>query len=118
MKATRRPPTAAAVSDQLRLVIAARQLTPTALARAADVAPSVVTRFLSGQRGRTLDTFGRIASARGLKLIEGPRRGGARPRADERRRPRPAEVTGGDLPRGEGPPGGTRESEDAPGPGA
>jgi transcriptional regulator with XRE-family HTH domain len=87
--ARRRLPQTAAASDQLRMVIAARRLTPTAVAKAADVAPSMITRFLNGQRGLTLDTFDRVAAALGLRLVEGPRRGG-RSQAEAPGRPRPA----------------------------
>ena len=69
----RRP--TAAVSDQLRAVITARRLTPYAVARLADVAPSVMTRFVNGERGLTLDTFDKIAEALGLRLVEIARRG-------------------------------------------
>jgi hypothetical protein len=44
-------------------------LTPYAVATAAGVAPSVLTRFMNGERGLTLDTFDRLA-ALGLRLAE------------------------------------------------
>lgn len=74
------PRHAAAVSDQLRAVISSRALVPYALALAADVAPSVLSRYLSGERGLSMDSFDRLASALGLRLVEGPRRGKPAPK--------------------------------------
>jgi hypothetical protein len=56
---------AATVSDQLRSVILNRKLTAYSVAIAAGVAPSVVTRFTSGERGLSLDSYGLIAGALG-----------------------------------------------------
>lgn len=61
------------IPDQLRGIIRARGLTAYELARQVETAPSVITRFLNGERGLTLDTFDRIADALNLKLVEGPR---------------------------------------------
>lgn len=58
------------VSDQLVATIEARRLTGYAVATAAGVAPSVVSRFLSGQRGLSLDTFDALCAALGLELRE------------------------------------------------
>lgn len=68
---TRRPAPAKAapVSDQLRAIIKAR-ISPYAVATAAGVAPSVLTRFMNGERGLTTDTLDRLAEALGLKLVE------------------------------------------------
>lgn len=86
MTAKKRPPDrgrAAAVSDHLRAVITARGDTPSSVARAADVAPSVLTRFMNGERGLTLDTFDRITTALGLRLVETGRRGKVGPRREK-----------------------------------
>jgi transcriptional regulator with XRE-family HTH domain len=55
---------------------------PAALAAAAGVAPSILSRFLAGARGITSDTFDRLAAALGgLRLVEvaAGRRGRSRP---------------------------------------
>lgn len=56
------------ISNQLREIIRSRGLTPYAVAQAAKVSPSVVTRFMNGERGLTLTTFDAIATALGLRL--------------------------------------------------
>ena len=68
----RRPdgPRRATVSGQLRAVIRARGLTAYAVARSADVSPSVLTRFMNVERGMNLDTLDRVADALGLELRE------------------------------------------------
>jgi transcriptional regulator with XRE-family HTH domain len=71
----RRAAAAATISDQLRAVILNRKLTPYSVAVSAGVAPSVVTRFINGERGLTLDTLDRVAGALGLRLIETSGRG-------------------------------------------
>jgi len=77
MPPTKRPRTAPAQSagfaDQLRSTIAARGLTAYSVARSAGVAPSVVSRFLSRERGLTLETFDAISGALGLRMIESGR---------------------------------------------
>jgi plasmid maintenance system antidote protein VapI len=78
----RKTPRASAVSEQLRSIISARGLSPYSVSRLADVAPSVLTRFVNGERGLTLDTFDRIALALGLRLAEGSRRGKPSGRSD------------------------------------
>ncbi len=60
----------AAISGQLREIIAGRNLTAYSLAQAAEVSPSVISRFLSRERGLTLETFDAIAGALGLRLVE------------------------------------------------
>ena len=62
------------IADTLRNVIKARRLTGYGVAKDADVAPSVVNKFLRGERGLTLDSFERICSALGLTLTEDRRR--------------------------------------------
>ena len=64
------------LSDQIRDVIVARKLSGYAVAQAAEVDPSVVTRFLTRDRSLTLATAEKIAAALGLYLTEG--RGGLR----------------------------------------
>lgn len=59
------------ISDGLRAAAVNSRMTPYAVAQAAGVAPSVVTRWLSGHRSLKLDTADRIASALGLKLVKG-----------------------------------------------
>ncbi len=71
-KPTRRP--AAPVSDQLRAAIVTRGMTPYAVAVAAGIAPSIVNRFMSGQRGLTLDSLDAVAGALGLRLVDSGRR--------------------------------------------
>jgi plasmid maintenance system antidote protein VapI len=58
------------LSDQLRGIIRARNLTPYAVAQSAGVAPSVVSRFCNGERGLSTDTLDKVADALGLELRE------------------------------------------------
>lgn len=74
MRPNRKPQ--AAPSDALRAVITARGLPSHAVAAAAGLAPSIVSRWMAGQRGLTLDSFDRIAAALGLRLVETGRRPG------------------------------------------
>jgi transcriptional regulator with XRE-family HTH domain len=67
------PATPAGFADQLRQLITGRNLTAYAVARSAGVAPSVVSRFLSRERGLTLETFDAVAGALGLRLVESGR---------------------------------------------
>ena len=62
-------------SETIRSIIVARKLTNHAVAQAAKVAPSVLSRFVSGKvpNGETID---KIADALDLRIIEG--RGGLR----------------------------------------
>jgi transcriptional regulator with XRE-family HTH domain len=73
-RAVRRPGVAT-ISGQLRDLIVARRLSPYAVALASDVAPSVMTRFVNGQRSLSLDTLDKVADALGLRLVEVGRRG-------------------------------------------
>ena len=86
----RRPaPRRESVSDQLRSIIRARNLTPYAVSQAAGVSPSVVSRFVNGERGLTTDSLDAVCSALGLELKE-TRRGRHAPGA------RQAEAEGSD----------------------
>src|SRR3954447_2748250 len=67
------PTPSAGFAGQLREIIAGRDLTAYSVARSAGVAPSVVSRFLSRERGLTLETFDAIAGALGLRLVESGR---------------------------------------------
>ena len=95
----RRPsaPAPSAISGQLREIISGRGLTAYAVAQSAEVSPSVVSRFLSRERGLTLETFDAIAGALGLRLVE-TGRGRGRPASRATRtgpgRQDPAEVLG------------------------
>lgn len=82
---TKRSPTAtparvAPPSDQLAAMIRASGMTPAALAAASGVAPSILSRFLRGQRGLNSDTIDRLAAALGGIRLETTRaRGRTRP---------------------------------------
>jgi plasmid maintenance system antidote protein VapI len=56
--------------DQLREIIASRGLAPTELGQLAGVDPTVIARFVAGERDLRLETAGRIAAALGLRLVE------------------------------------------------
>jgi transcriptional regulator with XRE-family HTH domain len=58
------------VSGQLRSIIKTRNLTPYAVSRAAGVAPSVVTRFVNGERGLSADSMDAVCAALGVRLTE------------------------------------------------
>lgn len=96
-KRRRSPPAShAGIAGQLREIIAGRGLTAYSVAQSAGVAPSVVSRFLSRERGLTLETFNAIAEALGLRLVE-TARGRGRPSKPARPgRPRAADATGED----------------------
>jgi transcriptional regulator with XRE-family HTH domain len=72
------------LSAQLRDVIESRGLTSYALGRAAGVAPAVISRFVSGDRGLTMATADRVAEALGLRLVEVGSKGRVRPRSVSR----------------------------------
>jgi transcriptional regulator with XRE-family HTH domain len=82
-------PYLATPSEQLRRILESRGGSAYALARLADLAPTVVSRFLSGRRSLTLHSFDRLAGALGLRLVEPPRR--ARPSATAAEPTEPAE---------------------------
>jgi plasmid maintenance system antidote protein VapI len=70
-------------SDQLAALIRGSGQTPAALASAAGVAPSVLSRFLNGRRGLTSDTIDRLAVALGgVRLETAKGRGRGRPQPD------------------------------------
>jgi transcriptional regulator with XRE-family HTH domain len=58
------------LSGQIRDVIESRGLTLAELGKLADVDPTVIGRFLSGERDLRLATADKIAAALGLRLVE------------------------------------------------
>lgn len=69
------------VSDQLRAAILNRRgETVHGIAVSAGIAPSCLSRFVSGQRGLTLDSLDALAELLGLRLVETARRAKAGPR--------------------------------------
>ncbi len=76
----------AGMAGQLREIIGGRGLSAYSVGGMAGVSASVVSRFLSRERGLTLESFDAIAGALGLRLIE-TARGKARP-------PKPARSAG------------------------
>lgn len=68
--AQRTAPARHALPAQLREIIASRGLTPTELGALSGVDPTVIARFVAGERDLRLETAGRIASALGLRLVE------------------------------------------------
>lgn len=64
------PPSRHGISDQLRDVIDSRGLSGYAVGKLCDVSPGVVARFMSGQRGLTLETLDRLGRGLGLRLVE------------------------------------------------
>jgi transcriptional regulator with XRE-family HTH domain len=58
------------VSGRLRDVIESRGLTPTELGRLSGVDPTVISRFLAGEREIRNGTFDKLATALGLRLVE------------------------------------------------
>jgi DNA-binding phage protein len=54
----------------IRRTILERKLSGVAVAAAAGVAPACLHRFLSFDRGMTLETAGKVAAALGLVLVE------------------------------------------------
>ena len=70
------------LSAQLLEVIRSRGVVPAELARDAAVNPTMIRRFVAGERDVTLGTADRLAEALGLRLVEGGRgKGKARARA-------------------------------------
>ena len=70
-KGARKPaPARHALPAQLREIIASRGLNPTELGQLAGVDPTVIARFVAGERDLRLETAGRIAAALGLRLVE------------------------------------------------
>ena len=60
------------ISDQLRQVIDASGMTREAVAQAADVDLSGISRFMAGERTLTLKTVDRVAAVLELRLCGGP----------------------------------------------
>lgn len=58
------------IADQLREIVESRGLTHTELGQLAGVDPTVIARFVAGERDLRLETAGRIAAALGLRLVE------------------------------------------------
>ena len=56
------------LAEQLRKAIAASGLTPYRIATDADVDRAIMTRFVNGDRGLTLDTASKIADYLALEL--------------------------------------------------
>jgi hypothetical protein len=72
----KRPDAEPLLEDFARDVIARRQLTPYAVAKASRVAASQLTRFFNRERGLSGVALGKVCRALGLYLAEG--RGGLR----------------------------------------
>jgi hypothetical protein len=71
MKTKTRPRTSAgSISDQLRTALTAPGRCPHAVAMSAGVAPSVVSRFVSGARGLNSETIDRLAAVLGLRMVD------------------------------------------------
>jgi transcriptional regulator with XRE-family HTH domain len=66
------------ITDELKAIIKGRELSPFAIASAAGVSPSTITRFLSGQRSLKVETLDALADVLGLRLTStvGRRRSG------------------------------------------
>ena len=58
------------ISGQLKAIIRERELTSYAVAVAAEISPSVVTRFVNGERGLSTESLDSICLAMGLELKE------------------------------------------------
>jgi transcriptional regulator with XRE-family HTH domain len=86
------------IADRLREVIRARDLPAHRVAVAAGVSPSMIRRFLDDDRDIRLGTADKLATALGLRLVEG---GGAELRTVAKR----PKVTGNQVGRGDGPVG-------------
>ena len=61
------------VSDQLRALIRMRHLSPYAIGHAAGVSPSILSRFLAGQRGMTTASLDAVCGVLALELRESRR---------------------------------------------
>lgn len=73
MPARKAPParkTPGSISQQLRDIIKARGMTAYAVAQAAEIDPSIVSRFLSRERHLSGVTLDAVADALGLELRE------------------------------------------------
>jgi plasmid maintenance system antidote protein VapI len=56
------------IDAELRAAILGSKLTPYAIAKAADIAPGLITRFINGERDLRLGTAAKVAHALGLEL--------------------------------------------------
>jgi len=74
-------PARSTIPEQLRTAIKEDGRSEYQIAKAAGAPRSCLSDFMSGARGLNLDTFGRLAEAIGLRLVESGRRGGRRARA-------------------------------------
>jgi len=74
MTTTKRRPAGrqtARLTDVIRQTIAARGLTPYAVAKESGLSTSVVDRFLRGERGLNSQSLDAVAGALGLRLVAG-----------------------------------------------
>ena len=71
-----KPKPADTLSDRIRAVIQSRRLSAYAVGKESGLNASIVSKFIARERGLTLASAERIASALGLVLVEG--RGGLR----------------------------------------
>jgi transcriptional regulator with XRE-family HTH domain len=84
------------MTNQLREIVRKRELTPYRLGKLAGVDPSIISRFLSGERDPSAATIDRLFAALGLRVAElahRTRRASGRPEADASPRP-PGEAGG------------------------
>lgn len=72
----RSKPADLSISEQVRAIIARRELSAYAVAGAAGVDPAGILRWLKGQKQVAAATLDKVAAALGLQLVEG--RGGLR----------------------------------------
>jgi transcriptional regulator with XRE-family HTH domain len=85
----RKKPSTVSISDQLREAIRACGTTRYALARQLGISQSTLSRFVSGERGLTLDVVDKLADVLGLQIVvtvgraERPRRRGPKPRREK-----------------------------------
>lgn len=67
---SRRPPARNSIGDQLREIIASRNLTAYSLGRDAGVDQAAIQRFLNNERDIRVETLDRIAAVLKLRLVE------------------------------------------------
>ena len=72
-KKRRSAPSRETVSDRLRAIIRARGLTACQVAHDAGVNPSLVSRFMAGERGLTTPSLDAVCLSLGLELRENRR---------------------------------------------
>jgi plasmid maintenance system antidote protein VapI len=61
------------ISEQLRAAIDASGMTRYAVAKAIDLDQSVMSRFMSGQRGLAIETIDRLGTLLDLQLVKKPK---------------------------------------------